>query len=56
MKTDNMLQIRLLKDAKLSLKLALYQWYFSYFQVGGSNNCSVSGIKIKLCAFISYEV
>lgn len=48
MKTDNMLEIRLLKDAKLSLKLALHQWYLSYFPVGGSDNHSVSGIKIKL--------
>lgn len=48
MKTDNMLEIRLLKDAKLSLKLALHQWYRSYCYVGGSDNHSVSGIKIKL--------
>ena len=48
MKTDNILEIRLLKDAKLSLKLALHQWYLSYFHCGSSDNHSVSGVKIKL--------
>lgn len=42
-----MLELRLLEDAKLSLKLALNQWFLSYFHVGGSNN-HLSGINIKL--------
>lgn len=47
MKTDDMLDFRLLKDTKLSLKLALHQWSLSCFHAGGSNN-HLSGINIKL--------
>lgn len=42
-----MLDLRLLKDTKLSLKLALHEWSLSYFHVGGSKN-HLSGINIKL--------
>lgn len=47
MKNGNVLELRLLKDAKLSLKLALHPWSLSYSHVGGSDN-HLTGINIKL--------
>lgn len=42
MESGNMLEIRLLKDAKLSHKIALHQWFFCHFHGGDSK--SMSGI------------
>lgn len=54
MKTSDLMELGLLKDAKLSFKLVLHQWSLSHFHVGGSNN-RLSGINIKPCVHLLVE-